>query len=86
MVLSFLLRYDIEIIPPETQRAENKDIYNPNLLFIWSGFVIKNIPRNPKIIEKNTEILIFSIKIIEEIMHVKKTFVNPIVLAWASDR
>ena len=86
MVLSFLLRYEIEIIPPETQIAENIDMYIPSWLLILSGLVIKNIPINPSIIQNTMVPLTFSLKIIAEMIHVKKTFENPIVLACAKDK
>ena len=73
-------------MPPETQTAENKDMYNPILLFIWSGFVIRKTPVKPKMIIKKVFKFIFSLKNNEEKKQVKKTFVNPMVLAWAKDK
>ena len=71
----------MEIIPPDTHMAENKAIYKPVSLSICPGFVIKIIPTNPKNI-KNTNLKFnFSENINDEIKQVKKTFVNPIVLA-----
>ena len=76
----------MEIIPPETQIAENIDIDNPTQLFIWVGLVIKIMPINPNIIKKKVLRLKFSEKIRAEKIHVKKTFEKPIVLAWANER
>ena len=69
------------MIPPDTQIAENKAMYTPVLLSICPGLVIKTIPKNPKNIKMINFKFNFSENIKNEIKQVKKTFVNPIVLA-----
>ena len=81
VVSSFLLRYEIEIIPPDTHIAENKLMYSPVLLLISPGFVIKRIPEKPINIKSKVEKFIFSENMNDENIHAKNTFVNPIVLA-----
>ena len=71
----------MEIIPPDTHIAENKAMYTPVLLSICPGLVIKTIPKNPKNIKTINFKFNFSENIKNEIKQVKKTFVNPIVLA-----
>ena len=56
-------------------------MYTPVSLSICPGLVIKIIPKNPKNIKTINFKFNFSANIKNEIKQVKKTFVNPIVLA-----
>jgi hypothetical protein len=80
-VFSCLLRYEIEIIPPDTQKAENSAIYKPRLLLKFCGSDVRITPINPITSKKKTKYEIFSLKIKKAKIEEKKTLVKLTVLA-----
>lgn len=68
-------------MPPDTQNAENKAIYNPKLLLKFCGSDIKITPMNPMSSKKKTKYEIFSLKAIKAKIEEKKTLVKLMVLA-----